>query len=69
VRQPTLLLADPQDAVIPVEATYQLAAAMPDARVELLHNIGHHLPVRGAAKTAARITQFLAALDGLPATA
>ena len=67
VRQPTLLLADPQDAVVPVETTYRLAAALPDARVELVHNIGHHLPVRGAAKTAARITQFLAALDGLPA--
>jgi pimeloyl-ACP methyl ester carboxylesterase len=67
VHQPTLLLADPRDAVIPVESTYQLAAALPDARVELVHNIGHHLPVRGAAKTAARITQFLAALDGLPA--
>ena len=67
VRQPTLLLADPQDAVVPVETTYRLAAVLPDARVELVHNIGHHLPVRGAAKTAARITQFLAALDGLPA--
>ena len=63
VGQPTLLLADPHDTVIPVESTYQLAAALPDARVELVHNIGHHLPVRGAAKTAARITQFLAALD------
>ncbi|HEY2314561.1 MAG TPA: alpha/beta hydrolase [Streptosporangiaceae bacterium] len=67
VRQPTLLLADPADTLIPVETTYQLAAALPDARVELVHNIGHHLPLRGAAVTAARIASFLAALDGLPA--
>jgi pimeloyl-ACP methyl ester carboxylesterase len=69
VRQPVLLLADPQDTLVPVETTYQLAAALPDARVELVHNIGHHLPLRGAATTAARITQFLAALDGRPARA
>ncbi len=69
VRQPVLLLADPQDTLVPVEATYQLAAALPDARVELVHNIGHHLPLRGAAETAARIIPFLAALDGQPAPA
>jgi pimeloyl-ACP methyl ester carboxylesterase len=69
VRQPVLLLADPQDTLIPVETTYQLAAALPDARVELVHHIGHHLPLRGAAETAARITPFLAALDGRPARA
>jgi pimeloyl-ACP methyl ester carboxylesterase len=67
VRQPVLLLADPQDTLIPVETTYRLAAALPDARVELVYGVGHHLPVRGAAKTAGRIAHFLAALDGLPA--
>ncbi len=69
VRQPVLLIADPQDTLVPVETTHQLAAALPDARVELVHNVGHHLPLRGAAATAARIAPFLAALDGLPATA
>jgi pimeloyl-ACP methyl ester carboxylesterase len=69
VRQPVLLLADPQDTLIPAETTYQLAAALPDARIELVRDIGHHLPLRGAAETAVGITEFLAALDGLPATA
>jgi pimeloyl-ACP methyl ester carboxylesterase len=69
VRQPVLMLADPQDTLVPVTTTYQLAAALPNARVELVHDIGHHLPRRGAADTAARIVQFLAGLDGMPATA
>ncbi len=63
VRQPVLLLADPRDTLIPVRATHQLAAALPDARVEFLDHIGHHLPRRGAAETAAKIVEFLAALD------
>jgi pimeloyl-ACP methyl ester carboxylesterase len=63
IRQPVLLLADPHDTLIPVRATYQLAAALPAARVELLDHIGHHLPRRGAPETAAKIVQFLAALD------
>jgi pimeloyl-ACP methyl ester carboxylesterase len=69
VQQPVLLLADPQDTLVPVETTYQLAAALPDARIQLLPDVGHHLPLRGPAETAARIVQFLAALDGLPTPA
>ena len=41
----------------------ELAAALPDARVQLLSQIGHHLPRRGAAEIAAALVQFLAALD------
>jgi len=67
VRQPVLLLADPQDTLIPIRTTYQLAAALPDARIELVTNIGHHLPRRGAPETAAKILAFLAALDSRPA--
>jgi pimeloyl-ACP methyl ester carboxylesterase len=67
IRQPVLLLADPQDTLIPVRATDQLAAALPDARVQLVHQIGHHLPRRGAAEIAAAIVEFLAALDRRPA--
>jgi hypothetical protein len=32
--------------------------------VQLLRQIGHHLPRRGAPQIAAAITGFLAALDG-----
>ena len=69
VTQPVLLIADPDDTLIPVSTTHQLAAALPDARVQLLSGIGHHLPRRGAAQTAAAITGFLTSLDSLPAPA
>jgi pimeloyl-ACP methyl ester carboxylesterase len=69
IRQPTLLLADPNDTLVPVSTTHQLAEALPDARVELVSQIGHHLPRRGAAAVAAAITGFLAALDSRPASA
>ncbi len=69
IAQPVLLLADPDDTIIPVQATQQLAAALPDARVELLTGIGHHLPRRGAPESAAKIVQFLTALETRPAPA
>jgi pimeloyl-ACP methyl ester carboxylesterase len=69
ITQPVLLIADPDDTLIPVSTTHQLAAALPDARVQLLSGIGHHLPRRGAAQTAAAITGFLASLDSRPAPA
>ena len=69
VVQPVLLIADPHDTLIPVGTTHQLAAALPDARVQLLDGIGHHLPRRGASQIAAAITEFLAALDSRPAPA
>ncbi len=69
IRQPVLLLADPHDTLVPVQATQSLAAALPDARVELVSEIGHHLPRRGAAQTAAKVTEFLAELENRPTTA
>lgn len=69
VRQPVLLLADPQDTLVPVSTTHRLAAALPDARVQLVSGIGHHLPRRGAPVVAAAITGFVGALDSRPAPA
>jgi pimeloyl-ACP methyl ester carboxylesterase len=69
IRQPVLLLADPHDTLVPVSTTHQLAAALPDARVELVSQIGHHLPRRGASAVAVAITGFLAELDSRPASA
>jgi pimeloyl-ACP methyl ester carboxylesterase len=69
IRQPVLLLADPDDTLIPVRTTHQLAAMLPDARVQLLSQVGHHLPRRAAAGIAAAVVQFLAALDSRPAPA
>ena len=69
VAQPVLLIADPHDTLIPVSTTHQLAAALPDARVQLLNGIGHHLPRRAAPQIAAAIVAFLTALDSRPAPA
>ena len=69
ISQPTLLIADPEDTLIPIRTTHQLAAALPDARVQLLSQTGHHLPRRGAPQIAAAITDFLASLDSRPAPA
>jgi pimeloyl-ACP methyl ester carboxylesterase len=69
VVQPVLLLADPHDTLIPVSTTHRLAEVLPDARVQLVNHIGHHLPRRGAPQIAAAIAAFLAALDTRPAPA
>ena len=69
VAQPVLLIADPHDTLIPVSTTHQLAAALPDARVQLLNGIGHHLPRRAAPQIAGAIVAFLTALDSRPAPA
>jgi pimeloyl-ACP methyl ester carboxylesterase len=66
VRQPVLLVADPQDTLIPVRTTDQLAAALPDARVQFFDQVGHHLPRRAAPEIAIAIADFLAALDNRP---
>ena len=69
VAQPVLLIADPHDTLIPVSTTHQLAAALPNAQVQLLNGIGHHLPRRAAPKIAGAIVAFLTALDSRPAPA
>jgi pimeloyl-ACP methyl ester carboxylesterase len=69
ILQPVLLIADPHDTLIPVSTTHRLAAALPDARVQLLDQIGHHLPRRAAPQIAAAIVDFLTALDSRPAPA
>jgi 3-oxoadipate enol-lactonase len=69
VAAPVLLIADPRDTLVPVRTTHLLAAALPDARVQLVSGVGHHLPLRGAPVIAAAIVAFLAALDGRPASA
>jgi pimeloyl-ACP methyl ester carboxylesterase len=69
VTQPVLLVADPDDRIVPARTTDQLAAALPDARVQLLRGAGHDLPRRGAPGVAAAIAAFLATLDTRPAAA
>lgn len=69
VAQPVLLVADPHDMIVPVRSTRQLAAALPDARVEMLDGPGHHLPRRAAPRIAAAIAEFLGTLGSRGAAA
>ena len=41
VRAPVLLLADPEDAQVPVGTARRLAQALPDARLQLVEGAGH----------------------------
>jgi pimeloyl-ACP methyl ester carboxylesterase/uncharacterized membrane protein YbhN (UPF0104 family) len=69
VQAPVLLLADPQDTVVPVDTGRRLARALPDARLQLVQGAGHHLPRRAPDAVAAAIVAFLAAVEhsGSPA--
>jgi pimeloyl-ACP methyl ester carboxylesterase len=64
VRAPVLVLADPQDSVVPFETARRLARALPHARLQLVEGAGHHLPRRAPAVVADAIAAFLATADG-----
>jgi len=64
VRSPALLLADPQDTMIPLATARRLAQALPDARLQLVQGAGHHLPRRAPGAVAEAIVTFVAELDG-----
>jgi 3-oxoadipate enol-lactonase len=64
VRVPVLLIADPADRVVPVKTSHQLAAMLPDARLILVENAGHHLPRRAPGAVADAIAAFLAETAG-----
>src|ERR1700691_2626447 len=61
VRVPVLVLADPQDSVVPFETARRLARALPDARLQLVEGAGHHLPRRAPDAVADAIVASLAA--------
>ena len=63
VQPPALLLADPQDALAPVDTGRRLARALPDARLQLVPGAGHHLPRRAPDAVADAIAAFLAAVE------
>jgi pimeloyl-ACP methyl ester carboxylesterase/uncharacterized membrane protein YbhN (UPF0104 family) len=63
VQPPVLLLADPQDALVPVDTGRRLARALPDARLQLVPGAGHNLPRRAPDAVADAITAFLAAVE------
>jgi sigma-B regulation protein RsbQ len=63
VQAPVLLLADPADTLVPIDTARRLARALPDARLQLVHGAGHHLPRRAPDAVADAIAAFLAATE------
>jgi pimeloyl-ACP methyl ester carboxylesterase len=70
IRVPVLLLADPADQVVPIMTAERLVSELPDARLRLISDAGHHLPRRASGAVAEAIAEFTAALNsaGAPAT-
>ena len=60
VRAPVLLLADPEDTLVPVGTARRLVQTLPDARLQLVQGAGHHLPRRAPDVVADAIVTFLA---------
>jgi pimeloyl-ACP methyl ester carboxylesterase len=58
-----LLLADPADQIVPIMTAQRLVSELPDARLRLISDAGHHLPRRAPAAVVEAITAFLAAID------
>jgi pimeloyl-ACP methyl ester carboxylesterase len=60
---PVLLLADPADQIVPIMTAQRLVSELPDARLRLVSNAGHHLPGRAPGAVVEAITGFLAGID------
>jgi pimeloyl-ACP methyl ester carboxylesterase/uncharacterized membrane protein YbhN (UPF0104 family) len=60
---PVLLLADPADQIVPIMTAHRLVSELPDARLRLIADAGHHLPRRAPGAVAEAIAGFLAAID------
>jgi pimeloyl-ACP methyl ester carboxylesterase len=69
VQAPVLLLADPEDTLVPVATARRLAQALPNARLQLVSGAGHHLPRRAPDVVANAITAFMAAVESAPPVA
>ncbi len=63
VEVPVLLLADPADQIVSIMAAQRLVTELPNARLRLISDAGHHLPRRAPGAVTEAITEFLAALD------
>jgi pimeloyl-ACP methyl ester carboxylesterase len=59
---PALVIADPADKMIPVATARALAAALPQARLVLVPEGGHHLPRRNPQAVADEVLRFIDSL-------
>lgn len=59
VHVPVLLVADPQDTMVPFLTAQTLARLLPDARLHQLEGAGHQLPLRAPDQVARQIVTFL----------
>jgi pimeloyl-ACP methyl ester carboxylesterase/uncharacterized membrane protein YbhN (UPF0104 family) len=59
---PVLLLADPADQIVPIMTAQRLVSELPQARLRLISDAGHHLPRRAPGAVAEAIAEFVAAL-------
>jgi uncharacterized membrane protein YbhN (UPF0104 family)/pimeloyl-ACP methyl ester carboxylesterase len=62
---PVLLLADPADQIVPIMTAERLVSELPDARLRLISDAGHHLPLRAPGAVAEAIGEFTATLDAM----
>jgi uncharacterized protein (TIRG00374 family) len=60
---PVLLLADPADQLVPIMTAHRLVSELPDARLRLISDAGHHLPRRAPGAVVEAIATFAAILD------
>ena len=63
IEVPVLLLADPADQIVPIMTAQRLVSELPDARLRLISDAGHHLPRRAPGAVAEAIAGFVASLD------
>jgi pimeloyl-ACP methyl ester carboxylesterase len=63
VQVPVVLLADPMDTLVPAGTARRLARTLPDARLQLVQDTGHHLPRRAPDAVADAMVAFLAATE------
>lgn len=63
VQVPALVMADPDDQLVPFRTAQALSMAIPDATLRAIPGAGHHLPLRAPGEVASRITEFIEQLD------
>jgi len=63
IEVPVLLLADPADQIVPIMAAQRMVTELPNARLRLISDAGHHLPRRAPGAVTEAISEFLTAVD------